>query len=108
MLAQTEEVSIECEHTDSMDIDTPLSPPKDKTISRAGSPTGKSRNAMPTPVLTARAFVLHGIAYSGPWKQKIQEAEGHLGGKEGESSGSGGSYRVLEGGERHSVRWLSF
>ena len=83
VLAQTEEVSIGCENTDIMDIDTPPPPPKDKTTSRAGSPTGKSQNATPTAVPTARAFVVHGIACSGPWKQKIQEAERAFGRKGG-------------------------
>ena len=71
MLAQTEEVSIGGENTDSMDIDTPPPPPKDKTSSRAGSPTGKPCNMILTPVPTCWAFVVHGIACSGPWKQTI-------------------------------------
>ena len=49
VLAQTEEVSIESENTNSMDIETPPPPPKDKTTSRAGSPTDKPWNTMPTP-----------------------------------------------------------
>ena len=65
-LAQTEEVSIGGENTDSMDIHTPPPPPKDKTSSSAGSSTGKTQNAAPTPVPTARAFVVYGITCSGP------------------------------------------
>ena len=83
VLAQTEEVSVGGENTDSMDIDTPPPPPRVMTTSRAGSPTGKPWNATPTPVPTCRAFVVHGIACSGPWKQKIQEAERAFGRKGG-------------------------
>ena len=108
VLVQTEEVSIGGENTDSMDIDTPPPPVRDKTTSRAGSPTSKPWNATPTPVPTCWAFVVHGIGCSGPWKQEIQEVERTFGRKRGESSGSGGSCRVIEEGGRHSVRWLSF
>ena len=96
------------ENTDSIDIDTPPPPPRDKTTSRAGSPTSKPQNVAPTPDPTARAFVIHGIACSGPWKQKIEGAERAFGRKGGGSSVSGGSCRAIEGGERHSARWLSF
>ena len=83
VLAQTEEVSIGGENTDRMDIDTSPPPPKDKTTSLAGSPTGKPWNAAHTLVPTCRAFVLHGIARSGPWKQKIQQEETAFGRKGG-------------------------
>ena len=74
ILAQTEEVSIGGENTDRMDIDTPP-PPTDKPMSPAATPSANTTNVTPTSAHLARAFVVHGIACSGPWTQKIQEAE---------------------------------
>ena len=74
ILAQTEEVSIGGETTDRMDIDTPP-PPTNKPTSPATTPLANTLNATPTSAHLSRAFVVHGIACSGPWTQKIQEVE---------------------------------
>ena len=62
------------ENTDKMDIDLPL-PPTDKPMSPAATPSANTTNAIPTSAHLERAFVVHGITCSGPWTQKIQEAE---------------------------------
>ena len=74
ILAQTEEVSIGGENTDKMDIDKPP-PPTDTPTSPAATPLANTTNATPTSAHLTSAFVVHGIAYSGPWAQKIQGAE---------------------------------
>ena len=74
ILAQTEEVNIGGENTDKMDIDTPP-PPTNKPTSPATTPLANTSNATPTSAHLSRAFVVHGIACSGPWTQKIQEVE---------------------------------
>ena len=74
ILAQTEEVSIGGENTDKIDVDTPP-PPTNIPTSPAATPSANTTNATPTSPHLARAFVVHGIACSGPWTQKIQEAE---------------------------------
>ena len=66
ILAQTEEVSIGGENTDKMDIDTPL-PPTGTPTSPAPTPSANTTNASPTSTHLERAFVVHGIACSGPW-----------------------------------------
>ena len=90
ILAQTEEVSIGGENTDKMDIDTPP-PPTDKPTSPAATPSANTTNATPISAHLARTFVVHGIACSGPWTQKIQEAERAFG---------------RRGGGVIGVRWL--
>ena len=74
ILAQTEEVNIGGESTAKMDIDTPP-PPTNTPMSPAAPPSANTTNATPTSAHLARAFVVHGIACSGPWTPKIQEAE---------------------------------
>ena len=74
ILAQTEEVSIGGENTDKMDIDI-LPPPTNKPTSPATTPLANTSNATPTSAHLSRAFVVHGIACSGPSTQKIQEVE---------------------------------
>ena len=73
-----------------MDLDTP--PPSTNTpTSPAATPSANTTNATPTSAHLARAFVVHGIACSGPWTQKIQEAERAFG---------------RRGGGVIGVRWL--
>ena len=74
ILAQTEKESIGGDNTDKMGVDTPP-PPTNTSTSPAATPSANTTNATPTPASLARAFVVHGIACSGPWTQKIQEAE---------------------------------
>ena len=74
ILAQTEEVSIGGENTDKMDIDI-LPPPTNKPTSPATTPLANTSNATPTSAHLSRAFVVRGIACSGPSTQKIQEVE---------------------------------
>ena len=74
ILAQTEEASIGGENTDKMDIDTPLLP-TDAPTCLAATPSANTTNATPPSAHTSRAFVVHRIACSGPWTQKIQEVE---------------------------------
>ena len=65
-----------------MDVDTP--PPSTNTpTSPAATPSANTTNATPTSAYLTRAFVVHGIACSGPWTQKIQEAERAFGGRGG-------------------------
>ena len=74
ILAQTEAVSIGGENTDKMDVDTPP-PPTNTPTSPAATPSANTTNATPTSSHLGRDFVVHGIACSGPWTQKIQGAE---------------------------------
>ena len=90
ILTQTEEVSIGGENTDKMDVDTPPSP-TNKPTSPAATPSANTTNATPTSAHLVRAFVVHGIACSRPWTQKIQEAETAFG---------------RRGGGVIGVRWL--
>ena len=90
ILAQTDEVSIGGENTDNMDVDTPP-PPTNTPTSPAAIPSANTTNATPTSAHLARAFVVHGIACSGPWTQNIQEAERAFG---------------RRGGGVIGVRWL--
>ena len=104
ILAQTEEVSIGGENTDKMYIDTQL-PPTEKSTSLAATPSANITNATPTSAHLSRAFVVHGLACSVPWRQKIQEAEKAFGRREGESLVCDGSYKAIGGGQRHSAHW---
>ena len=49
----------------------------------AATPLANTPNATPTSAHLAGAFVVHGIVCSGPWTQKIQEAERAFGRWEG-------------------------
>ena len=106
ILAQTEEVSIGGDNTDKIDVDTPP-PPTNTSTSPAATPLANTTNAMPTSAHLARAFVVHGIACSGPWTQKLQEAERAFGRRGEESFVYDGFYKVIGEGARHSVHWLS-
>ena len=83
-------MSIGGENTDRMDIDTPP-PPTNKPTSPAATPLANTSNATPTSAHLSRAFVVHGMACSGPWTQKIQEVERAF---------------VRRGGGVIGVRWL--
>ena len=82
ILAQTEEVRIGGENTDKMDIDTPPTPTINPT-SPATTPLANTSNATPRSAHLSRAFVVHGMACSGPWTQKIQEVERAFGRRKG-------------------------
>ena len=90
ILAQTEEVSIGGENTDKMDMDTPLLP-TNKPTSPATTPLPNTSNATHTSAHLLRAFVVQGIACSGPWTHKIQVVERAFG---------------RRGGGVIGVRWL--
>ena len=73
-----------------MDVDTP--PPSTNTpTSPAATPSANTTNATPTSAHLVRVFVVHGIACSGPWTQKIQDVERAFG---------------RRGGGVIGVRWL--
>ena len=65
ILAQTEEVSIGDENTDTMDIDT-LLPLADKSTLPAATSSANTINATSISAHLARAFVVHGIACTRP------------------------------------------
>jgi len=79
VLAQTEGREEEgLQTTDDMELDPPSSPPLP-----AVTPTAKDLSEFTTPAHTARAFVVHGIACTGPFTHKVQEVERAFRGKGG-------------------------
>ena len=81
-MSVAEEVSIGGENTDKMNVDTPP-PPSNTSTSPAATPSANTTDVTPTSAHLARAFVVHGIACSGPWTQKIREVERAFGRRRG-------------------------
>ena len=103
ILAETEEVSIGGENTDKMDIDTPP-PSTNKPTLPAATPLANTLNMTSTSAYLSRAFVVHGIACSGPWTHKIQEFERAFGRRGG---GVIGERWLLEGYKRRGKTFSS-